>query len=346
MIVVWFFVFIIITVLIIDFQRANIESNIKYQSIDREIDIDVVVTWVDSCNTNFIQIREQYLNKKNNEFRLPSSGDMSLEIKECVRLIFKNIPFVRKLIIVTMRPQKLNKNILHDLNNNDLDKLIHVHHDEFIPKKYLPTFNSNTIEMFIHLIPNLSNNYIYMNDDLYILKKTKISDFFVQNNTNKEIIPIFHCLKPCNFLIFNMYIIKIFSRFFPSHARTLIKNLSLMQTRSYFYNRSHTPVPLTKKIMNNAYLKYIRHFDANYKKLRFRHHEDILLILIAINIALLSGDALKPNKPLLTYEMDKLEKKHIVRMLDKNKYNFFSLNELHTENKVDKKRFLDLMDKF
>jgi hypothetical protein len=43
---------------------------------------------------------------------------------------------------------------------------------------YLPTFNSIVIESFIHHIPNLSEYYIYFNDDMILLNKVFISDFF------------------------------------------------------------------------------------------------------------------------------------------------------------------------
>lgn len=40
-----------------------------------------------------------------------------------------------------------------------------IKHEDFIPSKYLPTFNINTIEMNFFRIPELSENFIYFNDD-------------------------------------------------------------------------------------------------------------------------------------------------------------------------------------
>lgn len=51
-------------------------------------------------------------------------------------------------------------------------------HDQFIPEEYLPTFNSNTIEMFIPFIPGLSEHFIYSNDDFLFLNSTSYLDFF------------------------------------------------------------------------------------------------------------------------------------------------------------------------
>ena len=43
-------------------------------------------------------------------------------------------------------------------------------HEDYIPKQYLPTFNSNTIEMNYHRIRDLSENFIIFNDDTFPLQ--------------------------------------------------------------------------------------------------------------------------------------------------------------------------------
>jgi len=42
----------------------------------------------------------------------------------------------------------------------------------------LPTFNSNAIEVNLHKIPDLSDKFVYFNDDFFILRKTEPSHFF------------------------------------------------------------------------------------------------------------------------------------------------------------------------
>ena len=56
-----------------------------------------------------------------------------------------------------------------------------VRHEEFIPKEYLPTFNSNVIELNLHRIKDLSEKFVLFNDDLFILKDTTEEDFFKNN---------------------------------------------------------------------------------------------------------------------------------------------------------------------
>jgi len=51
-------------------------------------------------------------------------------------------------------------------------------HEQIIPKKYLPTFNSCAIELFLHCIPGLADRFVYVNDDSPILKTTSKATFF------------------------------------------------------------------------------------------------------------------------------------------------------------------------
>ena len=49
-------------------------------------------------------------------------------------------------------------------------------HEMIIPQDLLPTFNSTTIEMFLPLIPDLAEHFIYGNDDIFVLKPTQPTD--------------------------------------------------------------------------------------------------------------------------------------------------------------------------
>lgn len=55
-----------------------------------------------------------------------------------------------------------------------------VYHREFVPERYLPTFNSRTLEMFLHRIPDLSEHFIYANDDMFPVAPMKEDNFFVE----------------------------------------------------------------------------------------------------------------------------------------------------------------------
>ncbi len=133
-------------------------------------DIDVVIIWVDGNDVEWQKQKEQYQKNDNGDGR-----DIRFRDWDNVQFIFRGIeqymPFVRDVFFVTCGhfPKWLDKNN---------PRLHLVKHEDFIPKEYLPTFSSHTIELNLHRIKGLSEKFIYFNDDLFVVKKCKESYFF------------------------------------------------------------------------------------------------------------------------------------------------------------------------
>lgn len=144
-------------------------------------EVDVVYTWVDNVDEE----RERYkklfrLEERKEDQNLDSNRFLdNQELKYSLRSIDMYMPWVRKIFIVVKDGQ------MPSFINFTNPKIKLVNHSEFIPKKYLPTFNSITIEHFLYRIPNLAERYIYFNDDLMILKKVEKSYFFSANGNPK-----------------------------------------------------------------------------------------------------------------------------------------------------------------
>ena len=137
--------------------------------------IDFVITWVDNSDPKWLAEKEKYSKessaKKDN--RNVRYRDWNF-LKYWFRCIEKNAPWVNKIYFITYGhlPKWLN-------TNNE--KLVIVNHSDFIPNKYLPTFNSRCIEIFMNNIKGLSDNFVYFNDDMFLISKAKPEDFFVNN---------------------------------------------------------------------------------------------------------------------------------------------------------------------
>lgn len=69
--------------------------------------------------------------------------------------------------------------------NTNHPKIRIVLHKDIIPEEYLPTFNSTTIEMFLKNIPDLSEHFIYANDDMFPIDYLDPSSFFDENGIPK-----------------------------------------------------------------------------------------------------------------------------------------------------------------
>lgn len=137
-------------------------------------DIDFVILWVDSSDEEW---QKDYLFYKSQENKNNKHATSLTRFRDWdnlqywFRSIEKNCPWVRKIHFVTCGhyPKWLNK--LHP-------KLNLVKHSDFIDKKFLPTFNSHTIELNIHRIKGLSKKFVYFNDDFFINNKLSESFFF------------------------------------------------------------------------------------------------------------------------------------------------------------------------
>ena len=138
--------------------------------------IDFVVLWVDGNDPEFIREKNKYTpyieqidNDEDNLHRYRDYGTFNYWF----RMVERHAPWVNNIYLITngQRPKWLNVN--HP-------KLKWVRHEEFIPEEYLPTFNSSAIEMNIHRIDGLSENFVLFNDDMYLIQDVKYSDFFCQ----------------------------------------------------------------------------------------------------------------------------------------------------------------------
>jgi len=116
------------------------------------------------------------IDNNKNEMSVARFRDYGL-LKYWFRGVDKFAPWVRKIHFVTcgQTPEWLN------INHR---KLHLVHHEDYIPKQYLPVFNSNVIEIYMHKIPGLSEHFVYFNDDFFIINNITQNRFFTNNLPN------------------------------------------------------------------------------------------------------------------------------------------------------------------
>ena len=136
------------------------------------MDIDIVILWVDGSDPAWQEEKRKYLPPaaadSNGANRYRDWGLMPYWF----RGIEKFVPWVRKVHFVTWGHVPPFLNLEHP-------RLHVVRHEEFIPKEFLPTFSSHTIEMNIHRIPGLAEHFIYFNDDMFLLQPMAPEKYFV-----------------------------------------------------------------------------------------------------------------------------------------------------------------------
>lgn len=118
-----------------------------------------------------------------------------------------------------------------------------VRHSEFVPKEFLPTFNSNVFESYIHKIPGLSEHFVYFNDDTYVCKPTPYTHFFTKSgkpiNRHAQGAPN-HSLEPHPYMFVKM-------------MQNAIRKYGMQNTRY-----QHQVQPFTKSILHHYESKYAK----------------------------------------------------------------------------------------
>ena len=135
--------------------------------------IDFVVLWVDGNDSEWLEQKNKYMERRINDINNMDNRFRDWELlKYWFRGIEKNAPWVNRIHFVTYGhlPSWL------DTTN---PKLNIVNHKDIIPEEYLPTFNSNVIQFYLHRIPGLTEKFVMFDDDQFIIKDTKATDFFV-----------------------------------------------------------------------------------------------------------------------------------------------------------------------
>ena len=140
--------------------------------------IDVVITYVNYEDEIW---RDQFIREKNKYNRNLSSNSINEcrfrdwgTLKYVLRSIDKFAPFVNNVFLVVQMESQIPKWL-----NRETVKI--VLHEEFIPEEVLPTYSSCAIEMYLHLIPGLSEKFIYFNDDMILWNPHKPEDFFIED---------------------------------------------------------------------------------------------------------------------------------------------------------------------
>ena len=133
--------------------------------------VDYVISWVDPSDQKWQNSRFSYLVEDEE-----SNGDLRYRdwgfLRYWFRCVEKNTPWVRHIYFVT-------QGHIPSWLNTDNKKLKIIKHEDYIPQEYLPTFNSNVIELFFDRIEGLSEHFVYFNDDMFVLSPMKEEDFFI-----------------------------------------------------------------------------------------------------------------------------------------------------------------------
>lgn len=248
--------------------------------------IDFVILWVDGSDKKWRDKKEKYSetpiianNQDINRYR-----DWGT-LKYWFRAVEEFAPWVNMIYLVTddQKPDWLN------LSNS---KVKVIDHKQIIKSKYLPTFNSQAIEVNLHRIPNLSNQFVYFNDDMFLGKKVEPTDFFKNGNpvqvaninagTGMKGDELYARTMFNNTLIINKHFEK--NKIIKNHLTKWVNiRYGSINVRTisqliypYFtgYKPQHAPTPMLKETYNKIWAKEYKILEETSSH-KFRHEHDV-----------------------------------------------------------------------
>ncbi|MGK5448638.1 stealth family protein [Streptomyces radiopugnans] len=281
--------------------------------------IDVVYTWVDGSDPELRAKRESYrtgaprIHARETGASRYTSHD---ELKYSLRSLQMYAPFVRNVFIVTdgQTPAWLNRNAPGI-------KVID-HKEIFTDPSALPVFNSHAIGTQLHHIPELSDRYLYFNDDVFLGRPVTADHFFHGNGIAKLPFSSFqlglgapHPDEPA-----------------PNSAGKNVRKLLLDAHSRFTVNKfMHTPHPQIREVMEELEERFAEDVTRTSRS-RFRSVTDIAMgASLHHHYAYLTGRAV-PGKYKLRYvdvalpdAVDRLAS--LARHRD---HDFFCLNDVNT----------------
>ena len=170
-------------------------------------DIDFVIPWVDGSDPAWQAVHDQFATA-DDELDYGKSAPIRFRSWDNLQYWFRGVekfaPWVRKIHFVTWGH-------LPPWMNTNHPKLHIVRHEDYIPSKYLPTFSSHVIEWNFHRIEGIAEQFVYFNDDMFVLRDVKPTDFFIGG-------------KPCDCAAFNAISLPSTSTMAPSIYNTAVIN--------------------------------------------------------------------------------------------------------------------------
>ena len=138
--------------------------------------IDLVYLWVDGNDPKWLAKYNSFIGNSEGTGEIDCKGRYANndELKYSLRSVEKHAPWIRTIFIVT-----------YDQTPDWIDathpKIKIVHHKDIMPEACLPCFNPSVVEYFLHKIPDLSEHFLYANDDMFFCADVQPDFFFARD---------------------------------------------------------------------------------------------------------------------------------------------------------------------
>ncbi len=227
---------------------------------------------------------------------LPTRFASSNEIRYCVLSILTFAPFIRNIFIVT---DEQDPDLYEDIRARFPEKadcLRIVDHKEIFRgyEQYLPTFNSSSIHTMIWRIEGLSENFIYFNDDMILIREFKPEDWFIGGRPvlrGKWLLPPYRKLIGNSLKVLIHKYIRNNADYQPKISFYIRqwKSAALLGMKRRYFFQCHTPHPMRRKTLESFFTENGELLEKTISY-RFRDPEQILTQSLAYHLEILNGN--------------------------------------------------------
>ena len=293
-------------------------------------EIDAVIAWVDGSDPVLIKRQQKYLKFELN--KTPPGAEKTRfnslnEINYCLISILKFAPYLRKIFIVTDQQDPNIYPLVQKYFPKRISDIHIVDHLEIFQgfESFLPTFNSICISNMLWKIKGLSDQFIYFNDDVFIVRPTNPSTFFKNNRPvlrgKWRLPPYERILWDKTKYFFKKLFMGVEKEKTPSFQINQWNAAKLLGFNFRFFMSGHVPLALNKKKLEEFFTDNPEILKQNIGY-RFRSYNQFNTVSLAnhieynkgnLNVVTSNGLYIKPNKrddeyilrKFLNYEKDK-----------------------------------------
>lgn len=267
--------------------------------------IDAVVTWVDGSDPIHLAKRQEALRKLGKASRntIPA-GTASLRFSDngelfwCLHSIRKFAPWIRHIHLVTDNqvPAFLTPDKQAQLGVRIVD-----HSEIFAGYEWaLPTFNTRSIESMIWRIENVSERFIYFNDDFFLINPVAETDFFQNERVVcRGLWRKMQSTGPMRLLwlrVRNRILKSVFGITHTLHLLQQMRSAQLAGFTKRFYRIAHVPHPLRFSTLESFFADNPQTLQKNITH-PFRSASQFSAIFLAYHLEILRERAVLLDFP-------------------------------------------------
>jgi len=290
--------------------------------------IDLVYTWVNGADENWkrkkLQHSQQYKRPASEKAQSDARFMDNQELRYSIRSILTYASWINNIFIVT------DDQVPAWLDSSYTKIKVVDHKEIFKNHDYLPTFNSMAIEANLHHVSNLSEYFIYSNDDMFLGDYCQPEYFFLKDGRPRIFVK--DIIRKKKKWHLNPDLLKIEKR--NEHQCSIINSRVLL--KEFFKKSVHSEILHGMKACKRSDMVYLENiFNQQFLHTmshQFRDIDDVWAYGLVSMYCLLNGAGKRTYVPSLSLKMQWLN--NLIKRAMKPSFSYVNLSKADIDNRL------------